>query len=139
MATTISYTGFTSGFVDGLAESRRRLDAFVDANKAKADALVADHQRAAAEEQQGIDALLRQLHALQYERGVAREIAKGGKGGEGGVAEQRKKLEGKRARLEEEVRSLTTKNRAEREELDGASSISANCTGTVRCLFCLTD
>lgn len=119
MTSTMSYTGFTSNFVDGLAESRRRLDDFVDANKQKADALVADLQRVEAEEQRAIDALLRQLKSLQYERGVA-ESAKGNGNAAGGVAERRKALETKQARLEEEVARLKSKKKAEQEQLDGA-------------------
>jgi len=119
MATaTINYTGFTSAFVDHIANSRRRLDQYIDTNKQKADALVAELKTCEAEEQTKIDSLLRQLKSLQYERGVV----EGASGGDGsvltGVAEQRKNLEIKQSKLEQEVEILQSKNRADQSLLD---------------------
>ena len=123
-ATTMSnYTGFTSDFVDRIGESRRRLDEFVESNKQKADSLVADVKRVEADEQQNVDLLLRQLKSLQYERGVAESAALGGGGGVGGIASQRKKLEDKQAKLEQEVSMLKSKNTVDQAQLDGASYI----------------
>jgi len=121
-ATITNYTGFTSTFVDRIATSRRRLDQYVETNKQKADALVAELKTCEANEQSKIDSLLRQLKSLQYERGVAKDANKaaagGGADGVTGVAEQRKKLEHKQAKLQQEVEMLQSKNRMEQSHLE---------------------
>jgi len=105
-----SFTGFTSAFVDRIATSRRRLDQYVEANKQKADDIIAELKTCEANEQSKIDSLLRQLKSLQ--RAAA--------GGDGvtGVAEQRKKLENKQSKLQQEVEILKSKNRAELSRLE---------------------
>mmetsp|Transcript_17875 Transcript_17875/g.29336 ORF Transcript_17875/g.29336 Transcript_17875/m.29336 type:complete len:252 (+) Transcript_17875:77-832(+) len=117
---TSSYTGFTSSFVDRIATSRRRLDQYVETNKQKADDLVAKLKSCEADEQSKIDSLLRQLKSLQYERGVAEGANKSTSGPDGvtGVAEQRKKLETKQAKLQQEVEMLQSKNRMEQSRLE---------------------
>lgn len=122
MTSIMSFTGFTSNFVNRLEESHHRLDKFVETNRKKADSTLADLKKVEADEQQNIDSLLRQLKSLQYERGVA-ERSKGGSSdsnAKGGVAEQRKKLENKQVKLEQEVSMLKSKNRVEQSQLDGA-------------------
>lgn len=119
-ATITNYSGFTSTFVDRIATSRRRLDQYVETNKQKADALVAELKTCEADEQAKIDSLLRQLKSLQYERGVAENSNKAAPGTDGvtGVAEQRKKLENKQAKLQQEVDMLQSKNRREQSRLE---------------------
>jgi hypothetical protein len=113
--------GFTSNFVARLEDSRRRLDDFVETNKRTADYRVADLKKVHADEQQGIDSLLRQLKSLQHERGVAAMSRNGSDDNAmGGVAVQRKKLESKQVKLEEEISMLKSKNRIEQAQLDGA-------------------
>ena len=117
MMSSSSYTtvgGFTSNFVDRIATSRRRLDQYVETNKQKADTLIAELKTSEADEQTKIDSLLRQLKSLQYERGVATASDNTG----GGVAEQRKKLENKQTKLQQEIQILQSKNRAEQCRLD---------------------
>jgi len=56
---------------------------------------------------------------LQYERGVAEDSTKAaGTDGVTGVAEQRKKLENKQAKLQQEVEMLQSKNRTEQSRLE---------------------
>ena len=120
---TMSFTGFTSAFTDRIEESCRRLDDFVQTNKNKADSLVLDLKKVEADEQRNIDSLLRQLKSLQHERGVAERNNNGGGSSSaaigGGVADQRKKLEDKQVKLEQEVSILESKNRVEKSQLDG--------------------
>jgi len=117
----MSIPDFTSNFINRLEESHFRLDEFVQTNKKKADSAIADLKKAEADEQQNIDSLLRQLHSLQYERGVA-ESSKMDDGksnnAKGGVAEQRQKLENKQVELEQEVSTIKRKNRVEEAQLD---------------------
>ena len=118
-----SYTGFTSRFVDRIATSRRRLDQYVESNKQKADDIVAELKTCEANEQSKIDSLLRQLKSLRYERGVAEGANKAtaGRKGDGvttGIAEQRKKLENKQSKLQQEVQILQSKNRTEQARLE---------------------
>ncbi len=113
--------GFTSNFVTRLEESRRKLDDFVETNKRAADSRVVDLKKIQADEQQGIDALLRQLKSLQYERGVAAMSTNGSdKNAAGSLAVQLKKFESKQMKLEEELSMLKSKNRIEQAQLDGA-------------------
>jgi len=116
------FTGFTSNFVNRLAESHTRLDEYVETNKKKADSLVAEVKKAQSDEQCNIDSLLRQLKSLQHERGLATAADIGGigsiGGGQGGVAEQRKKLEKKQTNLEQEVSMMQSKNTLEQAQLD---------------------
>jgi len=109
-----SYTGFTSNFIDRLGESTRQLDEFVAQNKEKANALVSNLHQVEADEQQNIDSLLRKLKSVQHERGVVASSAKDG----GGVAEQRKMLESKQLKLEQEVSRLTSKNRVDKSQME---------------------
>ena len=113
--------GFTSNFVARLEESRRRLDDFVEINKRVADCRVNDLKKVQADEQQSIDSLLRQLKSLQYERGVvAMSRNESDDNATGGVAVQRKKIESKQVKLEEELSMLKSKYRIEQAQLDGA-------------------
>jgi hypothetical protein len=113
--------GFTSNFVARLEESRRRLDDFVEISKRAADCRVNDLKKVQADEQQSIDSLLRQLKSLQHERGVAAMSRNGSDdNATGGVAVQRKKIESKQVKLEEELSMLKSKYRIEQAQLDGA-------------------
>lgn len=118
----MSFTGFTSAFTDRIEESCRRLDDFAQTNKNKADSLVLDLKKVEADEQRNIDSLLRQLKSLQHERGVAERNNNGGGSSSaaigGGVADQRKKLEDKQVKLEQEVSILESRNRVEKSQLD---------------------
>jgi hypothetical protein len=119
--------GFTSNFVAGLEELRRKLDDFVETNKKTADCQVADLKKIQADEQQSIDSLLRQLRSLQYERGVAAMSRNGSDdNATGGLAVQRKKFESKQVKLEEELSMLKSKNRIEQAQLDGAYNCSVH-------------
>jgi hypothetical protein len=120
--------GFTSNFVAILEDSRRKVDDFVETNKRTADCRVADLKKLQADEQQNIDALLRQLKSLQYERGVATMSRNGSDdNATGGLAVRLKKFESKQVKLQEELSMLKSKNRIEQAQLDGAyCSVNAN-------------
>lgn len=123
------YSGFTSGCLNRLETSRRKLNIFTDANKKRVDNILSDLQQLQSNEQQKIDSLLRQLKSLQYERGAVEKLKDSssnnsadngtGGGGGGGMAERRKKLESKQKKLEEEVSMLESRNRMEKQQLDG--------------------
>lgn len=140
MSSTMIYSGFTSGCLNRLETSRRKLHLFTDANKKRVDTILSDLQQLQSNEQQKIDALLRQLKSLQYERGAVEKLKgssssnnsadNGTDGGGGGMAERRKKLESKQKKLEEEVSMLESRNRMEREQLDG------KCVWTRNYLHC---
>jgi len=124
MSFTESLTSITSDFTSRLTEVRRRVDDFATTNEKRADAVLADAKQTEIDEQRDIDLLLRQLKSLQSERGVVGESSSSeGNGGSGssssGVADQRKKLESKQVKLEEEVSMLKKKNRVEQAQLDG--------------------
>ncbi|KAL3768040.1 hypothetical protein ACHAWU_005498 [Discostella pseudostelligera] len=128
MSSTMIYSGFTSGCLNRLETSRRKLNIFTDANKKRVDNILSDLQQLQSNEQQKIDSLLRQLKSLQYERGAVEKLkdsssnnsADNGTGGGGGgcMAERRKKLESKQKKLEEEVSMLESRNRMEKQQLD---------------------
>ena len=127
-------SSFTSDCLTRLETSRRNLYLFTDANKKRADAILSDLKQLQSYEQQKIDALLRQLKSLQYERGVVEKLndssstnsSGNGTGGGGGIAERRKKLESKQKKLEEEVSMLKSRNRMEKKQLDGTCVCGLN-------------
>lgn len=118
-ATTMNYTGFTSAFTKHIDESRRRIDAYVTTNQAKADTLLSELKNIQTEEQGNIDGLLRQLKSLQYERKGAASSKNNEKNGGGGVAERRKRLHDEQVKLEQDVSMMKSKNRVDQEQLDG--------------------
>ena len=135
MTSTMTYSGFTADCLNRLETSRRNLVIFTDAKKKRADTILSDLKQLQSNEQQKIDALLRQLKSLQYERGVVEKFKDSNKtnssdnvagGGGGGIAERRKKLESKQRKLEEEVSMLESRNRMEKEQLDG-TSVNVQC------------
>jgi hypothetical protein len=133
MTSTMTYSGFTADCLNRLETSRRNLVIFTDAKKKRADTVLSDLKQLQSNEQQKIDALLRQLKSLQYERGVVEKFKDSNKtnssdniAGGGGIAERRKKLESKQKKLEEEVSMLESRNRMEKEQLDG-TSVNVQC------------
>ncbi|EED96090.1 predicted protein [Thalassiosira pseudonana CCMP1335] len=114
---TPQQTNFTSSFLTSLTAHEAKLTAYITSQKSHADALTSALHAAHAADQEGIDALLRQLKSLQYERGVAQEASASSANG-GGLAEQRKKLEGRQKKLEGEVEMLRGKKRVEQAQLD---------------------
>ena len=118
-ATTLT---FTSNFINRIEESRHNLNTYITTTKNKSNDICTKLHQEQHTEQENIDILLRQLKSLQHERGVVSAANNSNKvnGGDGGLVEQRKKLENKQLKFEEEVHLLTSKNRVDQEQLDGA-------------------
>ncbi len=147
MSSTMAYSSFTSDCLARLETSRRNLYLFTDANKKRADTILSDLKQLQSNEQQKIDALIRQLKSLQYERGVVEKLkdscstnsSGNGTGGGGGIAERRKKIESKQKKLEEEVSMLKSRNRMEKEQLDGTCVCGINMIcNAILCLFAVS-
>ena len=130
---TAATTTFTSNFINRIEESRHNLNTYITTTKNKSNDICSKLQQEQHTEQENIDILLRQLKSLQHERGVVsaanNNSNKANSGGDGGLVEQRKKLENKQLQFEEEVHLLTSKNRVDQEQLDGACIY-------MYCLFC---
>ena len=120
--TATTTTTFTSNFINRIEESRHNLNTYITTTKNKSNDICTKLQQEQHTEQENIDILLRQLKSLQHERGVvsAANSRNKGNGSDGGLVEQRKKLENKQLKFEEEVHLLTSKNRVDQEQLDGA-------------------
>lgn len=119
---TAATTTFTSNFINRIEESRHNLNTYITTTKNKSNDICTKLHQEQHTEQENIDILLRQLKSLQHERGVAsaaNNINNKGNGSDGGLVEQRKKLENKQLKFEEEVHLLTSKNRVDQEQLDG--------------------
>ena len=112
---------FTSNFINRIEESRHNLNTYITTTKNKSNDICTKLQQEQHTEQENIDILLRQLKSLQHERGVAvANNSNKANGSDGGLVEQRKKLENKQLKFKEEVHLLTSKNRVDQEQLDGA-------------------
>lgn len=119
--TAATTTTFTSNFINRIEESRHNLNTYITTTKNKSNDICSKLQQEQHTEQENIDILLRQLKSLQHERGVAvANNSNKANGGDGGLVEQRKKLENKQLKFKEEVHLLTSKNRVDQEQLDGA-------------------
>jgi predicted deacetylase len=116
---TTTALGFTSNFINRLTESRNQLERYVESNKRIADDHVTALRTIQVNEQQTIDNLQRQLKLLQYERGVVAATGEAAGVDDGGLAEQRKKLDKRQVLLEDELTLLKTKNHIEQTQLDG--------------------
>eukprot|EP00578_Thalassiosira_sp_NH16_P008205 CAMPEP_0181111216 /NCGR_PEP_ID=MMETSP1071-20121207/19153_1 /TAXON_ID=35127 /ORGANISM="Thalassiosira sp., Strain NH16" /LENGTH=241 /DNA_ID=CAMNT_0023195087 /DNA_START=19 /DNA_END=744 /DNA_ORIENTATION=+ len=123
----MSFAGFSSDFIDRLDESRRRCEEYAEANERRADSILADLRKVSADEQRGIDSLLRRIRSLRQERGII--DGDGSDGGGGGIAERRKRLEDKRAKLEQEVSMLESRNRVEQTQLEEVLAEEADVRG----------
>ena len=119
MTAATTTTTFTSNFINRIEESRHNLNTYITTTKNKSNDICTKLQQEQHTEQENIDILLRQLKSLQHERGVVANSNKANSGGDGGLVEQRKKLENKQLQFEEEVHLLTSKNRVDQEQLDG--------------------
>ena len=129
--TAATTTTFTSNFINRIEESRHNLNTYITTTKNKSNDICTKLQQEQHTEQENIDILLRQLKSLQHERGVAvaNNSSNKANGSDGGLVEQRKKLENKQLKFEEEVSLLTSKNRVDQEQLDGTCVY-------MYCLFC---
>jgi len=114
---------FTSNFINRIEESRHNLNTYITTTKNKSNDICTKLHQEQHTEQENIDILLRQLKSLQHERGVvsaANNNSNKANGSDGGLVEQRKKLENKQLKFEEDIHLLTSKNLVDQEQLDGA-------------------
>mmetsp|Transcript_774 Transcript_774/g.1211 ORF Transcript_774/g.1211 Transcript_774/m.1211 type:complete len:250 (+) Transcript_774:116-865(+) len=103
-------SGFSSSLKTTLMASRAKLDAFVEDQKARADAATEAYEQNLIEEQSQIDTHIEALHSVQMERGM--KVAGNGVNSEsnnesdGGIAKRRQELRDRQCAFENDIESL---------------------------------
>ena len=100
-------SGFSSSLKTTLMASRAKLDAFVEEQKARADAAAEDHEHKVAEEQSNIDARVETFHSVQLERGMKVALNSDSKNEtDGGIAKRRQEMQERQIVYEKDIEAL---------------------------------
>jgi uncharacterized protein YicC (UPF0701 family) len=110
--------GFTTSLLNTLSSQRASLTSWLDSEKSRIDSLANELEHAHATESEHIEELMRRLDEVRVQRGLASDDS-GEKDKGGGVAQQKRDLEEKQARLEAHVEELRGKNRVGEDRLSG--------------------
>mmetsp|Transcript_11394 Transcript_11394/g.15954 ORF Transcript_11394/g.15954 Transcript_11394/m.15954 type:complete len:250 (+) Transcript_11394:97-846(+) len=115
-------SGFSSSLKTTLMASRAKLDAFVEDQKARADAATEEHEQNIIEEQSQIDTHVETLHSVQLERGM--KVADSGVNSDtnnetdGGIAKRRQEMQDQQCALENDIESLQKAVRTKETQLE---------------------
>ena len=113
-------SGFSSSFKTTLMASRAKLDAFVEEQKARADAAAEDHEHKVAEEQSNIDARVETFHSVQLERGMKVALNSDSKNEtDGGIAKRRQEMQERQIVYEKDIEALQKDVQIKETQLEG--------------------
>ena len=120
--------GFSTSFLNTLQSQRSSLTSWLESEKSRIDSIIDEIESTHAGETERITKLVQRLDDVRVQRGLASCAGEGSSNkvdgtSAGGMAQQKRDLEQKQARLQTEVDGLREKNREGEVRLNGTSII----------------